>query len=285
MAVLVFIDTNIYLDFYRARSDAPLSILKHVDNNHDYIITTSEVEMEYKKNRQKVILESLKSIKPKDSGELTIPAFLRESQLNVTIKGAQNRLSKQISKLSERIAKLLESPGRNDPVYIVLQRLFKSKGHCHLTRGHKLRSDIQEKANKRFMLGYPPRKKSDLSIGDALNWEWIIYCAKQSNADIVIVSRDSDYGEFYHNKSIPNDWLLQEFKERVSHRRSITLTTLLTEAFKLASITVSREEEEWEQSLINDLKAIEERLQSTDIDELKSLLDSIHIERGGTSST
>ena len=57
MSVLVFIDTNIYLDFYRVRgTDATLSILKHFDENHDRIITTSEVEMEYKKNRQRVTL-------------------------------------------------------------------------------------------------------------------------------------------------------------------------------------------------------------------------------------
>jgi predicted nucleic acid-binding protein len=51
MAALIFIDTNIYLDFYRYRggSDTSFSILKHFDENHDRIIITSEIEMEYKK--------------------------------------------------------------------------------------------------------------------------------------------------------------------------------------------------------------------------------------------
>jgi hypothetical protein len=251
MSILIFIDTNIYLDFYRVRgTDATLSILKHFDVNHDRIITTSEVEMEYKKNRQKVIIESLSTLKPRDSGPLVVPAFLKESKRSTTIIRTQKLLSQKILKLKDRTAKLLESPGRNDPVYRVLQRLFKAKGSCHLTRTEKIRFEIRDLAQKRFNLGYPPRKPSDTSMVDSINWEWIIYCAKHCSSDIVIVSRDSDYGIYHEGKPILNDWLLSEFKERVSHKRSIVLTNRLTEAFKRASISVSSEEEKFEQELL-----------------------------------
>lgn len=251
MAILIFIDTNIYLDFYRVRgSDASLSLLKHFDANRDRIITTSEVEMEYKNNRQRVILESLGNLKQPDFSNLTVPAFFRESKRNKSIVATQKSLSEQIHKLKVRTAKLLESPGHNDQVYMVLQRLFKSKGNCHLTRTEKVRLKIRELAQKRFILGYPPRKPSDTSIVDAINWEWIVYCAQNCTNDIVIVSRDSDYGVHYGNKSILNDWLLLEFKERVSHKRSIVLTNRLTKAFKLASIEVTQEEEESEKELL-----------------------------------
>jgi hypothetical protein len=272
MSSLVFVDTNIYLDFYRVRGgDASLSILRHFDGNHDRIITTDEVEMEYKKNRQKVIIESLKLIKPQNSGGLVVPAFLRESQMNKTIRRTREQLSKQTDRLMDRTARLLESPSRNDPVYRVLQRLFKARADCHLHRGNKKRQDIRELARKRLMLGYPPRKKTDLDLGDAINWEWIIYCAQNCTDDIVIVSRDSDYGVYYRNKAIINDWLLQEFKERVSHKRSITLTTRLTEGFKLASITVSKEEEMSEEKFIELLKTIRVKLEDTEIvSEIKS---------------
>jgi hypothetical protein len=255
MSILIFIDTNIYLDFYRARGgDASLSLLNHFDSNRDRIITTSEVEMEYKKNRQRAILESLGNLKQPDFSNLTVPAFFRESKRNQTITRTQKSLSEQIFKLKSRTAKLLESPARNDQVYMVLQRLFKSKGDSHLTRAKEERFAIRELANKRFILGYPPRKPSDTSIVDAINWEWIVYCAQHCSSDIVIVSRDSDYGIHYSDKSILNDWLSLEFKERVSHKRSITLTNRLTEAFKQASIEVSQEEENAEESLIQSTK-------------------------------
>lgn len=260
MSALIFIDTNIYLDFYRARGEASLSILKRLDNNHDRIITTAQVEMEYKKNRQKAILLAREEIKSKAQGVLEVPAFLRESQYNRAIKRTQKTLSEQTDRIIERTVKLLRSPGLYDPVYKILQRLFKAREGCHLTRGKGIRLEIRDLAKKRFMLGYPPRKGSDLSIGDAINWEWIIYCAKQCSDSIVIVSRDSDFGRSYKKEAFLDDWLLQEFKERVGHRRSITLTTHLTEAFKLAAISVSEEEAKSEDQLIEDV--VEKRLRS-----------------------
>jgi hypothetical protein len=53
MSSLLFIDTNILLDFYRyPRGSALLSVLGHIDRNHDKIITTTQVDMEYKKNKK-----------------------------------------------------------------------------------------------------------------------------------------------------------------------------------------------------------------------------------------
>ena len=150
------------------------------------------------------------------------------------------------------MSKLLENPTYYDPVYRVLQRLFKAREQCHLyrTRDRKLRDEIRSLAQKRFTLGYPPKKDRDLSINDAINWEWIIYCAQNCNSDIVIVSRDSDYGIVSDKYAILNDWLRQEFKERVSRKRSIILTNRLAEGFKRASIQVTQEEAEEEQEHI-----------------------------------
>ena len=86
MSALVFIDTNILLDFYRVRGgDTSLSILDRFDNHHDIIITSYQIEMEYKKNRQAVILTSLRSIKEPDFAGLAIPVFLRQSQPQQTL--------------------------------------------------------------------------------------------------------------------------------------------------------------------------------------------------------
>ena len=96
---------------------------------------------------------------------------------------------------------------------------------------------------RRFLLGYPPRKADDTSIGDAVNWEWVVDCAKRANADVVIVSRDRDYGVNLEGDHVYiNDWLAQEFKERVSKRRNVTLTDRLSDGFKRVSIRVTRKE-------------------------------------------
>lgn len=251
MAALIFIDTNILLDFYRVDSgDAALSLLKYFDGNYQRIITTSEVEMEFKKNRQHIILKQISSIKINKSELIKIPSFLRDSRLEKSVKATQAKLNKESGSLIERSLKILKNPSLYDPVYRALQKLFHARKSCHLTRDKKVRFEIREDAKKRFMLGYPPRKDSDTSIVDAINWEWIIHCAKNCSDSIVIVSRDKDYGEHYQNESILNDWLLDEFKDRVGRRRSILLTKRLTEAFKLASISVSQDEERSEEELL-----------------------------------
>jgi hypothetical protein len=90
--------------------------------------------------------------------------------------------------------------------------------------------------------GYPPRKKSDTSMGDAFNWEWMVHCAAERRAELVIITRDSDFGVMIDKKCYPNDHLQQEFKERVSMRRKVVLFDRLTDGLKYLNVTVSEKE-------------------------------------------
>jgi len=261
---LIFIDTNILLDFYRIRGDTGgLSLLDRIDKNHPHIITTYQVEMEYKKNRQRVILESLARIRTPDWSGLAAPAFLWHAQPARKLAKSKDEITKQLRKLKTRTAAILQKPWWNDGVYQVLQRLFKDRGPYNLSREKKIRYQIRRLARKRFGMGYPPRKDNDTSIADAVNWEWIVNCAKESGKNIIIVSRDTDYGSRYDDNTILNDWLSQEFKERISRRRKITLTDRLTHAFKMISVKVTKREEEDEKGLLDfDLDAFSARLRS-----------------------
>lgn len=92
---LIFIDTNILLDFYRVRGrESGLLILKHIDENLPRFITSSQVEMEFKKHRQRVILESLGLFKPPDWGGLQLPAFISESKQSKALTKNQNQVKK-----------------------------------------------------------------------------------------------------------------------------------------------------------------------------------------------
>jgi predicted nucleic acid-binding protein len=198
MDAIIFIDTNIFLDFYRIRSsDISLSYLDLIDKNHDKIITGNQIEMEFKKNRQKIILESIAKIKTPNWESLTPPAILSEAKPSDVIKKKKLEIAKQQKKLRDRILKILKNPATHDPVYKTLQRLFKNNSNLNLNREKKIRFTIRNLAKKRFILGYPPRKKEDNSIGDSYNWEWILKCAEASGKSVIIVSRDSDYGVIY----------------------------------------------------------------------------------------
>lgn len=250
-SILLFIDTNVLLDFYRERkSDISLKFLTKIEELIDYLIIGSQIEMEYKKNRQIVILESLGKFSTPDWGKLTTPALVSELQVTASLKKSQEIINNQQKKISEKIKNILEKPGTHDEVYKVLQRIFKKSTPYNLNRSSKIRFEIRRLARKRFCLGYPPRKKGDNSIGDAINWEWIIHCSIKSGKDIIIVSRDGDYGAIYKDKSFLNDWLKQEFKERVSRKRKIILTAKLSEAFKLMNEQVTQEMEQAEVDIL-----------------------------------
>ncbi len=251
MDALLFVDTNILLDFYRIRkSDINMKYLEQLEACKDRLIIGSQVEMEYKKNRQKVILESLAQFSNPDWGKLSTPALVAGLQASKMIEKKRNEITVQYKIVNEKIQKILTNPLQNDPVFQSLQRLFKINSPYNLNRESKKRFKIRQLARKRFCLGYPPRKPDDTSIGDAVNWEWIIQCAIDSAKDIVIVTRDNDYGVTYKDESYLNDWLKQEFKQRVSQRRKILLTQKLSVGLKIVHAAVTDEMEKAEQQLI-----------------------------------
>ena len=92
------------------------------------------------------------------------------------------------------------------------------------------------------------RSESNWKCG--INWEWIIRCAKDSKCNVVIVSRDSDYGQLLGKQRVLNTWLRQEFYSRTSKRHQILLTDRLTDALEQANITVSSEEQQQESEFL-----------------------------------
>jgi hypothetical protein len=60
---LLFIDANIWLDFYRANKDAGLKLLKRVEEVKDHLIVTYLLEVEFKRNRQTVLKDSWGKLK------------------------------------------------------------------------------------------------------------------------------------------------------------------------------------------------------------------------------
>jgi PIN domain len=248
---LLFVDTNVLLDFYRIRkANISIKYLKQLEACRDRLIIGSQIEMEYKKNRQRVILESLNNYGTPDLGRLTAPAIISHLQVVKMIESKKEELKSQKKKVDEKIQKILSDPTRNDPVYQCLQRLFKNDSQFNLSRKRKERLSIRNLAKKRFVLGYPPRKQGDTSIGDAINWEWIIQCSINSSKHVVIVTRDTDYGAIYDDISYLNDWLKQEFSERVSNRRKIILTDKLSYGLKVVHASVTKEMEDEEKSLL-----------------------------------
>lgn len=228
---LLFVDTNILLDFYRAQKDAGLHLLGRLDGLHDRIICTYQVEMEFKKNRQSAIRKSMEEIKYPEM-KFTSPAFLSDAKTLDIMKRQLKDTKARIDNFRDRIKRIFANPIGQDKVYQTAQRLFSAETTFNLRRDNSRKHHLRRLAWKRFILGYPPRKKNDTSTGDAINWEWIVECVSTSKRDVIIVSRDADFGETIDGVSYVNDWLLQELKERTSNRRRVVLYDRLSAALK-----------------------------------------------------
>lgn len=243
-----FIDTNIFLDFYRSQNETSLSLLKKLESVKQSIICTYQVEMEFLKNRQISIINN--STESSLSIDDRLPAVMDDSKLRSILKKDKKEIEKRRKELRNKIANIISKPALYDPVWKSLEAIFTSKNSHVLTRDMTIRHNIKRLAWRRFILGYPPRKSKDTSIGDALNWEWFIHCCNKLTGKFIIVSRDSDYGAQYNDQTFLNDALKSEFRDRVG-RKSIIYTTKLSEALKHLEISVTSDEEESENAQIN----------------------------------
>ena len=247
---LLFIDTNILLDFYRARNDAGISLLSKIDQLHDQTIITCQVEMEFKKNRQKVMSESVGLLKSPEF-TLSTPAFLSDAATVRVIKRRIKDVSSRIEKLKGRVLATLENPKTHDRIFKTIQRLLNKKSSLSLQYDTPEYRQILRRALRRFLEGRPPRKKEDTSAGDAINWEWIVHCIQKTNRDVIIVSRDADYGLTHNGKGYANNWLSDEVKERVNKNRKLILVDRLSAALKLLDVKVTPAEVSSERATIN----------------------------------
>lgn len=262
---LLFVDTNVLLDFYRIRkSDVSTKYLEQLEACRDRLIVGSQVEMEYKKNRQRVILEALSNFGTPDWAKLTAPALVSDLQAVKMVEKKKKEIQEQKNKVMEKIRNILGDPTHHDPVYQCLQRLFKHSSPYNLVRPMKERLSIRALARKRFILGYPPRKQADTSIGDSVNWEWIVHCSQKSGKHVVIVTRDTDYGVSFDGKSYINDYLRQEFSERVSQKRKLILTDKLSAGLKIVHAAVTKEMEEEEDRILAEIASQSESVAQHD---------------------
>jgi len=246
---LIFIDTNIWLDFYRARGDAALKLLSHVEAIKDRVIVTYQLESEFKTNRQRVLQESWTNLKAPD--RMGLPNIVADAKTTKMLTKDMRDAKKRVDNLRKRLVRVIAQPTLHDPVFKICQRAFHRTDDIVFTRSNEIRRIIRRKAFRRFLHGCPPRKRQDISIGDAFNWEWMVRCAKERNAELVIVTRDSDFGITIGDDSYINDHLKQEFQERASKKRKIFLCCRLTDALKHFNVRVTTKEIQAEADIVN----------------------------------
>lgn len=231
---LLFVDTNIFLNFYRARGEAGITLLERLEAVADSLILTDQIEVEFVNNRPNVIAQTLAAI---NAPTIPVPAYLVATRVATSIEKHQKKIRAQIKVLTERVNRLTKDPAKHDPVLRIVKKLMANKTSLNLKwASDDIHERICDKAILRYHRHFPPRKfKEDRGIGDAINWEWIIHCADAIKRDVLVITEDKDFGD-----EALLDCLSDEFTARTKHKAE--LVPKLSEALQRLDVKVTPEE-------------------------------------------
>jgi predicted nucleic acid-binding protein len=205
----VFIDTNVFLDFYRESQhkydkDKLDNILnKFIEKSDTYkVYVTDYLKDEIFRNRAKVLKEQSDELSKKlklTNGFSTVVRSL----------STYDQFQKDLKSLEKSYQQLSNEFLKNSKDRLFDQDKFLSD-FFEIYPIHQVSDAEKLAARDRFDFGYPPGKKD--SYGDALNWLYLL-SAVPINTDLYLVSRDKDFSNPLEQKEI-NPYLAQEWHQK-----------------------------------------------------------------------
>lgn len=178
----VFIDSQIWLSFYKLSSEdlEQLKKLKGLLKKEIKLFITQQVVDEVKRNRESVILETLKGFER--SPDIQFPTFVKGYSEYTNIKNVLTELQENHKEWLEQIKKDI----RNQTLVAdeIIAEIFNPKAIMPIA------DKIVQKAKLRYNRGNPPGK--DKSYGDAINWELLIDSCPQEET-LYFIGNDKDF--------------------------------------------------------------------------------------------
>lgn len=210
---LIYIDTNVYLDFYQAAHD-PIAVFDELHEVRENLVITQQTGREFARNRNSRLAQLVGNIKKSNATNPYTVSAVRDTPEFKEWLAAQKVAEAAVQKLAARIdAWILD--GNQDPVAKGILKLIDEMNY-YLTKESAI-----EKAKLRKILGNPPTSPDKYTIGDELIWETLL---EQCDKDLIIVSRDKTFLENY-------GMLCAEYD--TATRKLVSVTKNLSEALKM----------------------------------------------------
>lgn len=205
---LVYIDTNVFLDFYQSATDR-LAVFEEILDRSSNVLLTEQTVDEFHRNRVARLTQLAEAIEKSAQQQIFTTAVVR------ALPGFELwRKARDTSKEAAlEIAKELRSwtvDATADVVLAAFDRLVAAAVTVPTDSG------LIERARTRKLLGKPPTTPDKHTIGDELIWEALIQGATD---DLVVVSRDKS---FLDNQAL----LAAEFESRTKRRISLVTASL-----------------------------------------------------------
>jgi predicted nucleic acid-binding protein len=217
----IFIDTNVFLDFYES-SRQTLKVLLELHKHSDSVVFPRLVYDEFLRRRVGVLKKVITGIKGEYHTYTT--AIIQDLEGFNSLKEVREKHKEQLRIVEDSIKEIINDTHK-DSVFSEVTSLFQSKD----VKIFEYDNDIIQKANKRHLLGQPPGTDK-VNICDEVIWEAIL---SNIDDDIIIVSRDGTYRDNYF-------YLNFEFKDKID-RELLKVCDKITEGIKLLGETVPPE--------------------------------------------
>ncbi len=199
----LFIDTNIYLNFYHYTSE-DLEELKKlavaIENREIKLYSTEQVIDEFKRNRESKIADALKKFHDQKLNT-KFPQICKEYEEFKSLKKLCKKYADAKDKLVQKLN--IDIANRTLGADKIIDDLFDKAEILHSKK------KILSAAKTRVDLGNPPGK--DGSYGDAINWEVLI--AGAPNEDIYLITDDKDYISPIDENKL-SEFLLEEWRKK-----------------------------------------------------------------------
>ena len=200
----LFIDTNIFLNFYSYSSDYlnKLEQLKALlEAKQIQLFLPTQVIDEFNRNRDANLKEILKNLNSFPT-ELKIPVICQDLVEMKNVQEHLTNLSEARKRLVETVCRQIKS--RTLKADTLIADIFSVSNVLTIT------SSLIDLARIRFDLGNPPGKYN--SYGDAVNWEALLANVPE-NIDLYFVGRDKDYISVLEPSEF-NSFLCSEWRKK-----------------------------------------------------------------------
>jgi len=213
----IFIDTNIYLGFFRSSAEKINSL-----NELEKVIINKKIELIFPQITQDELRRNIPLVEYLYLNELDkhlpkAPQFaviLRDKKASDVLREIHKEYQKKINQLKEEYLSSVEK---------IKTRILESLKKDAIIKPYN--NQLITSAYNRKIIGNPPgSKQKNTSIGDELEWEIILsnYC----DDDLTIVTNDSDWTNPIDKKSL-HPFLAEEWSQK--SKKTIILFTSLGE--------------------------------------------------------
>jgi len=200
----IFIDTNIYLDYYRMSKET-LTSLKALasylaSHSNAKLLLPGQIEDEFFRQRNAIIGQSLRVIEGDIKNAIKLPKNLYKDE---SVRKSTDKINNSLRRHYQGVKRDLLN--KNSEINKIIDSLFNI--------AIKINDDDNvafNKAFKRMIRGNPPGKNR--SIGDAISWEIILHGYTKDT--LYIISRDGDWFDE------SNDTKLKLFLDREWNKKS-----------------------------------------------------------------